>query len=111
MSLLLRTLRFKTMKVDRRKALTLSLGLLSFTCSGCITGSFEGTEDYLKVCVERVPSPTPPKCQKLTPSAVRESDKALVDWVYLPYRSNVPELQSFLDRARAVQGGIVQDSQ
>lgn len=48
-------------------ALTL-LGALSFGVSGCVTGYVEGTEDYLKFCIERQPSPSPSKCPKQAPS-------------------------------------------
>jgi hypothetical protein len=57
-------------KSNRRKALTLFLGLLSFLISGCVTGYVEGTEDYLKFCIERQPSPNPSKCPKQAPEGM-----------------------------------------
>lgn len=54
-------------KANRRKTLTLLLGSLSFAVSGCVSGYVEGTEDYLKFCVERQPPPNPSKCPKQAP--------------------------------------------
>jgi hypothetical protein len=55
-------------KVTRQfLALTL-LGALSSLVSGCISGYVEGTEDYLKFCIERQPSPSPSRCPKQAPS-------------------------------------------
>jgi hypothetical protein len=85
-------------KVSRCKAVSSILGLFALSASGCVTGSLEGDEDYLKICVERHPSPDPPRCQKLTPSAVKGSDVS-AGWLYLPYQWD-DELASFLDRAR-----------
>lgn len=54
-------------KTNRRKALTLFLGSLSFLITGCVAGYVEGTEDYLKFCIERQSSPKPTKCPKQAP--------------------------------------------
>ncbi|DAD51784.1 hypothetical protein QIJ26_gp2 [ssRNA phage Zoerhiza.1_26] len=55
-------------KTNHRKVATLFLGLLSSAVSGCVTGYVEGTEDYLKFCIERQPSPSPAKCPKQAPA-------------------------------------------
>jgi len=57
-------------KTNHRKVATLFLGLLSSAVSGCVTGYVEGTEDYLKFCIERQPSPSPAKCPKQAPAGM-----------------------------------------
>ncbi len=59
-------------KANRRKALTLFLGVLSFPISGCVSGYVEGTEDYLKFCIERQPQPNPSRCPKQAPEGMAE---------------------------------------
>jgi hypothetical protein len=60
----------KMAKANRRKAFILTLGLFSFSVSGCITGYVEGTEDYLKFCIERQQTPSPAKCPKQAPAGM-----------------------------------------
>lgn len=55
-------------KAKNRKVFILLLGSLSLTVSGCLAGYVEGTEDYLKFCIERQPSPSPSRCPKRAPS-------------------------------------------
>lgn len=74
-------------KTNRRKALTLLFGAaLSSAVSGCVTGYVEGTEDYLKFCIERQPNPNPSKCPKQDPSLGK-------DWLVFP----IPAAFSDLD--------------
>jgi hypothetical protein len=66
-------------KTNRRKALTLLFGAaFSSAVSGCVTGYVEGTEDYLKFCIERQPNPNPSKCPKQDPSLG-------MGWIVFPY--------------------------
>lgn len=55
-------------KANRRKAFILILGSLSLPISGCISGYVEGTEDYLKFCIERQQLPSSAKCPKQAPA-------------------------------------------
>ncbi len=93
------------MKIGRREALFSLLGAPALMLTGCVSGSASGDGDYFKVCVERVPVPSPPRCEELTPQAVVESDSS-DGWVYIPFRWD-SSLQDFLDAARE---GRVPDS-
>ncbi len=80
-------------KASRRKALTLLLGAaLSSSVSGCVTTYAEGTEDFSKFCVERLPSPKPGRC---LPQGGSSPSK---DWLFFPY--GWVSLDEILRRAR-----------
>ncbi len=51
-------------KATGLKTVTLSLVLISSAVSGCVSGYVEGTDEYIKFCVERQPVPSSPRCPK-----------------------------------------------